>query len=1368
VRYPVGFVISRRTRYICTPSPFPMATPDMPLSDLLADPARIDALRRSGLLDTPSEEPFEGITSLATRLLDVPVVLITLVDAERQFFKSCPGLPEPWQSRRQTPLSHSFCQHVVRSGEPLVVEDARAHPLVRDNPAIPDMGAIAYAGVPVATCDGHRLGSLAAVDTVPRNWSERDLQTLGHLAKFVAKEVDLRIEARDTARREQEARQELAASADRVSGILEEISDAFVALDREWRYTYVNRKAGQLFGREPESLIGKHIWTEFPDGIGQPFHRAYERAMREQVPITLEEYYEPWSRWFENRIHPSPEGISIFFTEITDRRNAEQALRESEERFRLIAEHIPQVIWLSSGSGEALYISPAFEEIWGLSLDAVMADRMVIRQNIHPDDWERAGPAFAAMAHTRTRVEYRIIRPDGAQRWLSTSGFPIRGQDGDVLYIVGITADVTEQREAEARMRADEERLSLALEGARQGIYDWTVDTGHCYLSPEFERLLGLEPGEIRPHIDTWQENAHPDDFTPAFQTTHYHLEEGGSSITVEYRMRTKQGDWRWFEDRGKVVERHPDGRARRVAGVIQDITEHKQQEFERERLLEAERVARQQLEEQAGELEHALDSLQETNDALTRQKELLQTVFDNVPVMLGFFEADGQVRWVNRTWEEALGWRLEEMRGRDILGEHYPDPAERERVLRQISAGDGTWQDSRTTTRSGEVLETTWADVRLSDGTTIGIGQDITARKETERALAESEQRYRRLFESVGEGYCVIQVRFEGERPVDYRFLEANPAFEQHSGLSDVVGKTANELIPDLEDRWFEMYGRVARTGKPVHFEDGSAAMQRWLDVYAFRVEEPEACKVAVRFTDISERKRTEQALRESEGRYRRFFEDDLTGDYIARVDGTIIECNQAFARIFGFRDVEEAKRIRINTLYPDPRVRDRMLGELRTKGRLEFFETTLQRRDGRSVDVIANLVGGFDEAGELLEIKGYLFDVTERNALEAQLAQSQKMETVGRLAGGIAHDFNNMLTAIIGNTQILLDQAQEDEDLRVGLREIELAAERSAALTRQLLAFSRQQVLQPRPLDLNRTIIGMEGMLRRLIGEHIVVTTRLSAKDSDVYVDPSQMEQVILNLVVNARDAMPRGGELVLQTSVAELDRDAAAHHDPNLRGGHYVALSICDTGHGIDDETRERIFEPFFTTKPVGQGTGLGLSTVYGIVKQSGGMVVVESQIGQGSTFRVLLPLMKRERPRAAEAISDAPVGGGTETILVVEDDHSVRRLVRRVLQGGGYTVIEAASGVQALGLAQQREGSIDLVLSDILMPGMSGQKVVEGLRHHLPEVPVLFMSGYTEDAIQQHGELERDTYFIEKPFSPEGLSRRVREILDAEGD
>jgi two-component system cell cycle sensor histidine kinase/response regulator CckA len=400
----------------------------------------------------------------------------------------------------------------------------------------------------------------------------------------------------------------------------------------------------------------------------------------------------------------------------------------------------------------------------------------------------------------------------------------------------------------------------------------------------------------------------------------------------------------------------------------------------------------------------------------------------------------------------------------------------------------------------------------------------------------------------------------------------------------------------------------------------------------------------------------------------------------------------------------------------------------------------------------------------GGKVAFSGFIRDITERKSLEDQFRQSQKMEGIGRLAGGIAHDFNNLLTAILGYAELMKAQLPDDEDLRSSLHEIHTAGERAAALTRQLLAFSRKQLLQPRILDLNAVVSEVERLLRRLIGEDVELTTRLDHNLGSVKADPGQLEQVIMNLAVNARDAMPDGGTLMIETVNAVLD-SSFVRANPGARSGEYAVLIITDTGTGMNEEVRSHIFEPFFTTKEQGKGTGLGLATAYGIVKQSDGYITVDSEPGRGTTFRMYFP-------RAAGAASASGLGErsalsprGTETILMVEDEPGVRRLSRTILEAQGYTVLEAASGDEALIVARSHVEEIHLVATDVVMPGMSGPALWDRLHAVHPQARVLFISGYTDDAIASHGVLESGIAFLQKPFTPFALAQKVREVLDA---
>ena len=402
----------------------------------------------------------------------------------------------------------------------------------------------------------------------------------------------------------------------------------------------------------------------------------------------------------------------------------------------------------------------------------------------------------------------------------------------------------------------------------------------------------------------------------------------------------------------------------------------------------------------------------------------------------------------------------------------------------------------------------------------------------------------------------------------------------------------------------------------------------------------------------------------------------------------------------------------------------------------------------------------------GDLIGVIGVALDVTDRKRLTDQLRQSQKMQAVGELAGGVAHDFNNLLMVVKGHAQLLLDRMPNDSSMRNGVQQMEKAADRAASLTRQLLAFSRKQVLQPRVLDMNDVVAGMIKMFSRVIGENIEMAFVPGAKLGRTKADPGQIEQVLLNLVVNARDAMPNGGRLTIETGNVKLDRSYAAGHAA-VEPGPYVMLTVTDTGCGMDAETQARIFEPFFTTKEAGKGTGLGLATVYGVVKQSGGYIWVYSEVGQGSTFKIYLPQVAEE-VEAPVVDQQAPAStAGTETILFVEDEQSVRELVRDYLCGMGYEVLDASDGMDALEIALAHKSPIDILITDVVMPRLSGRDLAAKLSARWPSLKVLFISGYTDDTIVRHGVLEGGVAFLQKPFNLNALSEKIREILKGEG-
>jgi PAS domain S-box-containing protein len=499
--------------------------------------------------------------------------------------------------------------------------------------------------------------------------------------------------------------------------------------------------------------------------------------------------------------------------------------------------------------------------------------------------------------------------------------------------------------------------------------------------------------------------------------------------------------------------------------------------------------------------------------------------------------------------------------------------------------------------------------------------------------------------------------------------------------------------------------------------------------------------------------------ALRRSEADFRALFDHVFDGVFRTSADGVLLAANRALAEILGYGTPEELLNLDdVGAIYLRREDRDELRRRLARDGELRNAEVVLKRKDGREVYVLMNARVARDAAGTAC-CEGTVTDLTERRRLEEQLVQAVKMEAVGRLAGGVAHDFNNLLTIILGYTDILRASAPQDAD-RQHLESIRAAASSASDLTRQLLAFSRKQILMPQIVDLNAIVERMLSLLTRLLGEDIVVEMQLADPLHMVEADPGQLEQVIVNLCVNARDAMAAGGRLTIVTANVELSADEASLID-GLAAGPHVAMRVVDTGVGIDPAVQARIFEPFFTTKEPAKGTGLGLATVYGILRQSGGSVSVQSQPGAGTAFTILLP---RAEPRAAlQPAAQASPRGGSETILVVEDEPEVRDIIRLFLGAEGYVVLQAASGLDALRVCVLNP-RLDLVITDVIMPDMGGPELVTRLATSMPTVRVLMMSGYTDDAMLKRGTHEPGRGILQKPFTREGLLEAVRGVLD----
>jgi PAS domain S-box-containing protein len=599
---------------------------------------------------------------------------------------------------------------------------------------------------------------------------------------------------------------------------------------------------------------------------------------------------------------------------------------------------------------------------------------------------------------------------------------------------------------------------------------------------------------------------------------------------------------------------------------------------------------------------------------------------------------------------------------------------------------------------------------------------------------------------------------------------IEAMLGFSADEWLGD-PGLVLKQLHPDDRERVLTEVFQSRDTGKPFSAEyrllarDGHIVWVRD-EAIVMRDEEGRPCFMQGLLLDISGQKRKEEMLQKSESKFRTIFERVAVGIALVSINGQLVESNPALQEMLRYGEEELRNKFFNEFIHPEDAAIDVDLDQELIAGKRDHYqiEKRFIRKDGGVVwcQLNVSLVRGGQE--ELPFTICMVEDITERKRLETQFFRSQKMETIGRLAGGIAHDFNNLLTVIKGYTQLSLSQIQEGDPCRENIEEINGAAERAAELTNQLLTFSRRQILDLKVLDLNTVVRGLEKMMGRIIGEDIEMFTVLDDRLGRVKTDPSQIEQVILNLVVNARDAMPTGGKLAIETVNVVLD-DTYARTHIDVTPGSYVMLSVSDTGCGMSPEIKELIFEPFFTTKEEGKGTGLGLSTIYGIVRQSGGNIWVYSEPGRGTTFKIYLPQVEEETDVLPVHDDTDHLPKGNETVLLVEDDPSLRALAARVLRYQGYKVLEATNGHEAIGIARENiQERIHLLLTDVVMPLMGGTDLVKQMKTLHSEIRVLFISGYTEHAITYHAGLKTGTPFLQKPFSPTALVKKIREVLD----
>jgi len=790
--------------------------------------------------------------------------------------------------------------------------------------------------------------------------------------------------------------------------------------------------------------------------------------------------------------------------------------------------------------------------------------------------------------------------------------------------------------------------------------------------------------------------------------------------------------------------------------------------------------------------------------ETLSIRRQYLEQLFQNSPDPLIISDASFRAQCVNQEFQRMFGYSAAQILGKSIGDLIFPADraAESKWIAQCLERGEHITLETQRRCKDGSLLDVSVSSAPLIiDGQTVAfyaIYSDISERKRAEAlssalysiaekasATQDLQQFFAAIHGIVDELMCARNFSIAIQDPESqllsfpYFVDEQEPApapAKPASGLVEYVLRTGEPLLctPQLAQQ-MQQRGKIELNaptplqwlGVPLkvnHHILGALVLKSYSKNTRFRERDKDVLTlISQQLAAAIDRKRNEQALRRSEVRYRSLVQTAVYGIYRSSLEGHFLDVNPALIGMLGYNSAIDVLSLDPQKdVFVDPAEYTSLVDEFRRTGRMDGFEVRWKRKDAAiiTVRISGRAVAGGDEPSDVLE--AIAEDITERRVLEDQFRQAQKMEAVGRLAGGIAHDFNNLLMVISGYTEVLLDQLALGHPLHSKAEAIQQASDRATTLTRQLLAFSRKQLLELKVIDVNAIVADMQRLLRPLIGEDIELTTSLAPAVGCTRADAGQLEQVIMNLVVNAKDAMPSGGKICIRTASVTLD-DSYRPENTYIKNGPYVMIAVSDNGQGMDRETQARIFEPFFTTKEKGKGTGLGLSTVYGIIKQSGGYVFVQSEIGRGTVFTIYFPRV--DEP--SEAIGATPVAlaavGGTETVLLVEDEDSVRQLVRETLESRGYRVLEAANGNAALDLAANHADPIHLVITDVIMPGLSGHELVQQLQPTRPGLKVLYLSGYAQDAFPSTAAVDSQKTFLQKPFTLQSLSRKVREIL-----
>ncbi|MCD6048957.1 MAG: multi-sensor hybrid histidine kinase, partial [Verrucomicrobia bacterium] len=1011
------------------------------------------------------------------------------------------------------------------------------------------------------------------------------------------------------------------------------------------------------------------------------------------------------------------------------RNQAELALRASEERLRTVTDTAQVGLVIVDQQHRYRYANPSYARILHLPTHEIVGQHVAdVLPEVYPEQIRpRLDQAFAG---ERVSYELSITSPVTGEsgRYYVVTYEPKKDHPDPVVVVVIV--DITERKHAEDLLRASEGRYRALFDCAPDGIV--VADPQGTYLDANtsvlrmlgyaHEEFIGLDashivvPAEV-PHIE------------PALSKIN-----SGTDYHREWQFRRKDGSTFAAE---VIASLMPDGN---VLAMFRDITERKQAE-----------------------------------DELRRTNALLHAVADGTADAVFVKDLEGRYLLFNEAASRFAGRLPAEVLGKDDTALFDAEGAKQvmahDRAVRE-SGQSQTNEECLTAaavTRTYLATKSPYRDAQGNIIGTIGISHDITQRKRTEEALRNSEIRFHTVWEMANDA-----LRLVDENGV---IVAVNEAFCRLVGISrqELEGRPFTETYLgdrnplELQQRFQERFRErriPAHEERRMTFRAGNTVE---LEITSTFVELPgHPALLFGLFRDVTERKRAEQDLRESRRLLEKAQEVGHVGSWISDAGLTRkLTWSAETCRIFGLAPEKFGGNVEafLSLVHPEDRkaIEEASLAALAGE-RLYNLEHRIVRPDGSLRWVHEQADVERNSAGQPVRMVGVVQDITERRELEEQFRQSQKMDAIGQLAGGVAHDFNNILAAMMMQTELLVLTEDLPLEVQNGLQDIQASAERAANLTRQLLLFSRKQVMHTRELDLNEAVTSLFKMLQRIIGEHLDLQFNLCPRSLNIHADPGMLDQVLMNLVVNARDAMPEGGRITIVTSEKNLTKEEAAAL-PETSAGRYACMQVIDTGCGIPRENLTRIFEPFFTTKDPGKGTGLGLATVFGIVKQHGGTVIVESEVGRGTSFQILLPVAKPLEKAAEKTTVKAKPRGGTETILLVEDDTSVRVLTRIVLERAGYRVVEASNGVEALELWSEHQDSVRLLLTDIVMPeGVSGRELAARLQTQNPKLRVVFTSGYSADIAGRELALAEGQNFIQKPAPPHKLLETVRHSLD----